>query len=155
MRKAEGDRRDACRYGARHMNPARALIRDHRLFALVVVLLALFAKFLVPQGYMLADSGHKLLTVEMCLDGIEHRSITLAIPMDSQHRQGSQNDGAKGDAKCPYSALGMGALGGADAVQLGLAIAFILALGFAATRPIRLRRILHLRPPLRGPPALV
>lgn len=124
------------------------------MLAIIVLMLALFAKFIVPQGYMVASDGYRMLTVQICFDGRTHKTVTLAVPMDGQHRSGDQDQRAKGDAKCPFSALSMSALGGADAALLAIAFAFILAAGFAAVIPAQPRRIHHLRPPLRGPPAL-
>lgn len=42
------------------MNPFRALIRDHRALAMLLLVCALCVKALIPQGY-LAGGGHKLL----------------------------------------------------------------------------------------------
>ena len=53
---------------------------------------------------------------------------------------------------CTYSALSMPSLHGVDALLLGLALVFILALGFAPPRALRFKTLPHLRPPLRGPP---
>jgi hypothetical protein len=47
----------------------------------------------------------------------------------------------------------MAGLGGVDMALLALALAFILALGFAPLRPARAASTRFLRPPLRGPPA--
>ncbi|MCE7798058.1 hypothetical protein LWE61_16040 [Sphingobium sufflavum] len=136
------------------MSVFRALIRDHRSLALIVAMLALCVKFVVPQGYMFAPTMTKFLTVQLCFDGIEHRTTTIAIPIDAKKSQGHHDDGGKPDGKCAFTALGMGALGGADAPLLAIALAFILALGFAPIRPVVPDRSSYLRPPLRGPPAL-
>jgi len=61
--------------------------------------------------------------------------------------------GHDGKGQCAFSPLAFAALGGADAPLLAIALAFILAFGFASTPPLRLARIAGLRPPLRGPPA--
>lgn len=134
------------------MSSLRALIRDHRRLALFVAMLALCVKFVVPQGYMLSPTT-KFLTVQLCFDGVEHRTTTLAIPMDGGKHHGERNGSGEADGKCAFTALGMGALGGADAALLVVALAFILALGFAPSRPVRRGWIAYLRPPLRGPPA--
>jgi len=130
------------------MTSIRALIRDHRTLAMLLVAVALFVKVLVPSGYM-AGTGQKLLSVQICLDGINHKTVQLAVPADGSSHQDSQ-----GHPPCAFTALSMGALGGIDAPLLALAIAFILALGFAPTHPVLRGRASHLRPPLRGPPAL-
>ena len=66
---------------------------------------------------------------------------------------GQSGDHAKADGACPYAALGMAAATGADAALLAIALGFILALGFAPIPAIPRSDPLHLRPPLRGPPA--
>lgn len=123
------------------------MIRDYRIAALLMVALALCTKALIPQGYMVAG-GAKILTVQICSDGLSHKAMKIVIPMES--KQGGQGSG---DGECAYGALNAASLAGADAPLLALALAFILALGFAPTRPAPLSRGTHVRPPLRGPPA--
>lgn len=137
------------------MSALRALIRDHRTLALVLAMLALCVKMAVPQGYMLASSGQKFLTVQLCFDGTEHRTATIAIPMKGKAEGGDKSGTTKPDSSCAFTSLAMGSLGGADAPLLAIALAFILALGFAPVAPILRSRASRLRPPLRGPPALI
>jgi hypothetical protein len=131
----------------------RALIDRHRRLAVLLIVLALVIKAVVPAGYMLGVQG-TVLTVTICADasGSEVHKQIVVPP------KGTANDLADAHAKapvaCPYAALGFAALAGADAVLLALALAFVLALGLAPSRPVPLRRIAFLRPPLRGPPAL-
>lgn len=61
---------------------------------------------------------------------------------------------SKADIPCTFTALTHGALGGADPIQLALALLIILTLGFAPILPAARKHIHYLRPPLRGPPAL-
>lgn len=135
------------------MTSIRALIRDHRTLTILLVAIALFVKVLVPAGYM-ADTGQKLFSVQICLDGIKHQTIQIAIPSDGSSHDNSHGHDGKADSPCAFTALSLGALGGADAPLLALAIAFILSLGFAPIHPVLRDRASHLRPPLRGPPAL-
>ncbi len=129
------------------MNPLRALIRDHRALALLLMACALAAKALIPQGYM-AGSGQKFLSVQLCLDGITHKSVTVAVPVGGDQTPAKSSV----DEPCAFTSLTMGALSGADAPLLELALLFILATGFAP-RILTLRgQTPHLRPPLRGPP---
>lgn len=129
------------------MSLLRALIRDHRAIALLLLACALAVKALVPQGYM-AGGGQKFLSVQLCLDGITHKSIAIAVPMNGEHAP----EKAPTDEPCAFTALSMAALSGADAPLLALALLFILATGFAP-RTLTLRgQTPHLRPPLRGPP---
>jgi hypothetical protein len=91
------------------------------------------------------------LTVEICHDGMgEAAAGQLIIPAkgDTGEPSGKQ---AKGE--CPFTALSMASLSGADTALLAAALAFILALGLAPVRRTLPRRIHYLRPPLRGPPA--
>jgi hypothetical protein len=132
------------------------MLRDHllrhRALALLVVMAALCMKVVVPSGYMIGQNA-KVLTVQIC-DEITGNKVVkqLVIPMKDG---GSESGHKQGKAECPFTSLSMASLAGADHTLLVLALAFILALGFAPA-PIPLpKRISHLRPPLRGPPALV
>jgi hypothetical protein len=132
----------------------RALIRQHRHIAMMIVALALCMKALVPTGYMLGSSGARFLTVQICSDGLQlHKVTQIAIPIQGNSQDGHGEHG-KADSPCAYSALSMASLGGADAPLLAIALAFILVLGFVAIAPTPLEQISHLRPPLRGPPAV-
>jgi hypothetical protein len=74
----------------------------------------------------------------------------IAIPMKGE--PAGQN--SKADGMCAFGALSFASLAGADLALLALALLFILATGFAALALPALRRTAHVRPPLRGPPAL-
>ncbi|MBV1691258.1 DUF2946 family protein [Novosphingobium sp. G106] len=135
------------------MQALRALTHRHRLLALLLVVLVLAVKAAVPAGYMVGQHG-KVLTVEICADA-SGGTVTkqIVIPQSGTPADGkSAHD--KAPATCPYAALGYASLAGADGLLLALALAFILALGFATAPRLPLRRIFFLRPPLRGPPAL-
>ncbi len=136
------------------MGSLRTLLGHHRLLAALLLALALAMKALVPAGTMPAPSA-RLLTVSICADmsgGAMVRQIAIPMsgkPADSRSTQG------KGEATCPYaSALGMAALGGADAPLLALALAFIVALVLLTSRAAPPSTRFHLRPPLRGPPVI-
>lgn len=136
----------------------RAFFRDHRNFALCLVLLALCMKALVPGGFMLGSQA-KMLTIEICSDASgTHQTKQISVPVDgksSQSQDGeSQDEHGKADSACPYSALSMASLTGADAPLLAAALAFIMALGFLPLAARPRARTSFLRPPLRGPPAL-
>ncbi|MCH4151357.1 MAG: hypothetical protein LKF30_05345 [Sphingobium sp.] len=128
------------------MTALRALLRDYRTLALLLLGCALLVKAIVPQGYMVGGADRQI-SVQLCLDGITHKSVTVSIP-----GKGSEKDKPAANEHCAFTSLSMTALGGADAPLLALALAFILATGFAP-----LYRVLHgatgqIRPPLRGPP---
>jgi hypothetical protein len=135
------------------MGALRNFLRDHRRPTALLIALALAMKVLVPSGYMISQKELHF-TVEVCSAGSgQHQHLTqqLTIPVDGKSGD-SPSEHSK--SECPYSALSMASLGAADPLQLAIALVFILALGFAAVPPLRTRRIPHLRPPLRGPPAL-
>lgn len=134
------------------MNRVRTFFMRHRTIALLLVVATLCMKALVPAGYMIGQDT-KVLTVQICYDGLGH-SLTkqIAIPMKGEPSD-STSKHEKGE--CPFSSLSQASLGGADAALLAIALAFILALGFAPVRSALPQRVFHLRPPLRGPPALV
>lgn len=127
------------------MHALRALLFDNRRLALGLVVLALLIKALIPSGYMLSDKAGHVLTVTICGDA-SGQTLTKQIEVPGS------GDHAKGETKCVWGLLAMAALGGADVLLLAAALAFILALGFAARRSALPARRAHLRPPLRGPP---
>lgn len=135
------------------MHNVRALIRDYRALAMLLLAMAMLVKVLVPTGYMAGD-GQRLLSVQICLDGINHKTIQIALPSEDTPSGHQPDTSGKADLPCAYTILSMGMTGGVDAPLLALAIAFILALGFAPAHPVLKDRSHHIRPPLRGPPAL-
>ena len=137
----------------------RRLLCDHRYLALCLVLIALCTKMLVPAGYMIGTSG-KTLSVEICGDAsggklTKQISIAIADKVGNAGKSADDRNGhGKGETVCPYSALSLTSLSGADLLLLALALAFILALGFMLLAPRPIRRAQYLVPPLRGPPTL-
>lgn len=117
---------------------------------MLMVVAALCLKAAVPAGFMLETKG-RVLTVALCSDA-SGTAMTREIVIP--HGPGEAAQQAKAQAACPFTALSMDALGGTDAVLLAAALAFILALGHLPVRVVPIRRIAHLLPPLRGPPAL-
>lgn len=126
------------------------LLRERRCLAAILVALALSMKMLVPAGYMIG-AGPKIVTVQICTDA-SASGLTRQMAIPLRKDAGGQPDRGKGDATCAWAALAKAAEGGAGPDLMALALAFILALGFAghAARPRPSPR--HLRPPLRGPP---
>ena len=130
----------------------RLLLRSHYRLAMLLVAIALLMKAVVPTGYMIGQSS-KTFTVMICTDGsgaMESRAITVPMKPDSHDSE----DASRTGKACAYSATSMAAMTGADAPLLAIALHFILALGFAPTTALNLKRTLYLRPPLRGPPFL-
>ncbi|TYC79101.1 DUF2946 family protein [Novosphingobium sp. BW1] len=136
------------------MGLIRNLLRDHRALTMLVVALALCVKAVVPPGYMLGGAaGGKTLTVQLCFGGIEHRSIELAVPPSGKDGSGKSGHDSMPDAHCPYTSLSMAADSGVDLPLLAIALAFIIATGFAPLSLVLPKRADHIRPPLRGPPS--
>lgn len=134
------------------MDGLRTFFRQHRRLAFALVAIALCLKIVVPTGYMVGTDS-RTLTVLVCHDASGAGSalkITLPVKSGQTDAPGKPMKG-----ECPYGALSMAALGGADPVLLALALAFIIALGFAPIRLALAERFRHVRPPLRGPPALI
>ncbi len=130
------------------MNRLRAFLRGHRRVAALLVALALTMKALVPAGYMVGEQA-RTITLEICADA-SGAKVTRDIVVQSDAPSAAEH--GKADGVCAFSALGMAALGGVDAVLLAAALAFILALGVSATPVVLRSRPVPLRPPLRGPP---
>lgn len=143
----------SCAYRRAKMSVMRTFLLRYRLMAFAVIALALAMKAIVPAGYMVGSES-KVLTIRICDEtqlsaALQARDI--AVPMKGE--PAGKHSNAEG--MCPYGALSFASLGGADPVQLALALLFILATGFAALVLPAPHRAAHLRPPLRGPPALV
>ncbi|WP_374528316.1 hypothetical protein [Novosphingobium sp.] len=133
------------------MNPLRAHLVRHRFLALLVVMAALCMKMVVPTGFMIGQNS-KVLTVQICDDALGNHSVQqLVLPMKGG---GGDWEQKQGKSECPFASLSIASMVGADPSLLALALAFIFALGFAPARFILPQRAIHLRPPLRGPPAL-
>ncbi len=133
------------------MNVLRLFLRDHSRLAALLLAMALAMKALVPGGHMI-DARAKVLTISICADA-QGGGYTKQIVLPRGAEPSGETQHAKDGQACAFSALAMASLTGADPILLGLALGFILALGFAAVPFLRRRRLFHLRPPLRGPPA--
>lgn len=134
------------------MDLFRTFFLRHRALASLLVAAALLLKVLVPTGVMLAAEA-RTFTVAICNDASGTAAagqMTISVGHDSGEAPGKP---AKGE--CPYGALSMASLAGADVALLALALLFILALGFVPVRVVPPARAFHLRPPLRGPPSLI
>lgn len=112
--------------------------------------LALAVKLVVPAGYMPTQQG-QTLTVAICSGNSE--TMVLHLPGNSSDRD-RDHHGANGHP-CAFSALGGQALAAADPILLATALIFAFVFALLAVQLAPLRPNSHLRPPLRGPPALV
>ena len=129
----------------------RAYFRHYHRLAMLLFAAAMCMKALVPAGYMVRSDA-RVLTVQICTDSLSHQASQQIAIGQADHPADSTS--AKADASCPFMVLGHCLLGSIDPLQLALALAFILALGFAPQASASPVRPTHLRPPLRGPPAL-
>lgn len=129
----------------------RRLIAQRHLAALLCAA-TLLLKLLMPAGYMIG-SEHGRVTVMLC-SGVA--SGPMAMPnMHGETSGHGKTDHGKAEMPCPFASLASATLGSADPIQLAELVAFVMAVGLLpAVLPAIARRI-HLRPPLRGPPALV
>lgn len=135
------------------MHALRAIVLRRHWLAWILFVLAIGMKAMVPTGYMLGEQN-KTLTFRICDGQGSLASTTIALPQSGK-QDGGQSSKSHYDGICPQSTLSHAAMTGADPIQLALALVFILALGFAVLvfRPRAHHQ--YLRPPLRGPPALV
>ena len=117
----------------------------------------LILRLLVPTGYMIgSDHGHVAI---IACPGVTAPVQAAAMPMmhhaaksrPSDHRP---SDHGPSDGPCASAGLSAAMLGAVDPVLLAGLVAFILRLGFVATRVTVPAAFHHARPPLRGPPAL-
>lgn len=129
------------------MRGLRAFLLHNRRLAMLLVTLALTMKALVPPGYMVGTSSRSL-TILVCADSSGARSaVQVTIP------QGSKDAASKDHKPCTFAGHGSPALAGADPIQLALALAFVLALGFLAIALPRLAPSRSILPPPCGPPS--
>ncbi|MGV3513337.1 MAG: hypothetical protein ACO1OX_15150 [Novosphingobium sp.] len=120
---------------------------SNRRLAVLLVMAALAMKALVPAGYMVGGSS-RALTILVCADSTGARSaVQVTIP------QGAKDSAAKDHKPCTFAGHGGAVLAGADPIQLALAIAFVLALGFLAIAAPRLAPARCILPPPCGPPS--
>lgn len=133
------------------MKGLRNLFRRHRTVALALIVLALAMKVIVPAGFMPAAQG-KAITIVMC-DGTGQTmadKIVVEVPGKSDAEKVIKHDGT-----CPWGGQSHDALSPVDVLLAAALLLWILAQALVpVTRP-HLRGIAYLRPPLRGPPALI
>lgn len=124
----------------------RRLILSHRLAFGALLALALAMKLVMPAGFMPVAGAGKLMVL-VCSE-FGPRQVAIDVP----GLPTKPDDATKASQPCAFAGLGQAMLPGADPVQVAAALAFILALGFAAVVLPSLVRARHAWPPLRGPP---
>lgn len=139
------------------MSALRRLVLTHRHFAVVICIAALALKLLIPSGYMISTVQGRL-AITTC-PGVAPEPVTMSTVMPGMHGDMAEHGKSRGSdggaMPCAFAGLSAQALGAVDPVMMIAAIAFVMAVG---SRPMRLRArppTPYLRPPLRGPPALL
>lgn len=119
--------------------------------AIALLALAVAARVVVPAGYMPhgdgADASGKLM-VMVCTE-FGSRTVAIDVPGMADPRGDAPMNA---DQPCSFSSAGLAWIGGVGPLVLSIALAFILALGFAPLTQPCLPQVAHMRPPLRGPP---
>lgn len=137
------------------MKVFRTMLLRHRALALLVVMAALCMKIMIPAGYM-AGQDSKVLTVKICDDAFGNQTVKqFVIPMEDEGSGPGAKHESNGAGLCHFASLSLASMSAAAPELLAMALAFILALGFALVRVFLPKGVSHLRPPLRGPPALL
>lgn len=133
------------------MKQLRTSIREHRRWAIALIVLAFCIKAIVPAGFMISQSSDTVLTISVCSESTGTvKAMKVVVP--SRDGGAKHAEEAKG-SHCAFSGLAKVSTGAVDAVLLFIAFAVILVLGLAPVRAAPYRRIPHFMPPLRGPPA--
>lgn len=128
------------------MSALRRLFLRHPHAAAALVALALLLKIAVPAGFMPMAQGGQIV-VKLC-NAVDAATMVIDVP-GLEHKAGAAAQGS-----CAFADLSLPALGAADPVQLATLLAFILATALLLAAALPPLQVAHLRPPLRGPPAL-
>ena len=133
------------------MSALRALLLRRPGLALCVVLFALALKLVVPAGFMLGGPDSRVLTIRVCEESAGTQALRqIVVPMSGEH--GALPSDKQTKAACPFASHNAAAVGGTDLLLLVLALAFVLARGFAPVHVPATHAAPYLRPPLRAPP---
>lgn len=133
------------------MQRFRAFFHHRPWAALALLTLALVMKAAVPAGTML-DGAPSALTIRICDGAAPDMARAIALPT----RHGEAAAKATHDHQaCPFSVLALSLTGGADALLLALALAFVLLAGLLPSAWPHPARAHYLRPPLRAPPLAI
>jgi hypothetical protein len=128
-----------------------------RHVALWLCAVTLLLRLLVPAGYMIgSDQGQ--VAIVAC-PGVVAPAPTATMPAMHHAVDGERHDHRPGghsavEMPCAFAGLSAAMLGAVDPVLLAGLIVFLLRRGFVATRVAMPGAVRHVRPPLRGPPAL-
>ena len=135
------------------VNGLRIIINGHLPTACMLLMLTLCMKMLVPVGFM-PDLSAGRIELVMCDGMTTPKTTPVAMHGMHGHHHHGHDGPVKPDAPCPFAGLTAPVLGGADPIQLAIALVDILIAGLLVDTAIGLRAVDRLRPPLRGPPAI-
>lgn len=123
-----------------------------RYVAVLICVAALALKLVVPTGYMIGDErGH--VAIVMCPGAA---AVPVAAAMHGvMADHGKSKDHGKPELPCAFAGLSAASLGAVDSVLLAALIVFVMAVGLSRALPLPWIRRSYLRPPLRGPPAVL
>jgi hypothetical protein len=130
----------------------RPFFLKHQRLAYLLAAMALLAKAIVPQGFMVMPSNSTIMVL-LC-SGQGSKIVAMDLGKGTVDHGSDHQDSRKADHPCSFSGLSMAAAPGPDLLLLGLALAYVLTLGFHPIVSPQQRGLSRLRPPLRGPPAL-
>jgi hypothetical protein len=145
-----------------------------RYIATLVCAAALLVRLLIPGGYMVSE-GSGWPTIVLCpqagpapLDSHASAPVITAHGerqdmMQQAHtgdhimsaKHGRTNGHGKAEMPCVFTALSAAVLAATDPILLAALIAFIVATAFTGILLPRLAEPARIRPPLRGPPAVL
>lgn len=119
-------------------------------------------KLLIPSGYMVSNEQGRI-AITLC-SGMTAQGMTpQAMAMPGMHDDGAGSSTShdpstkhdKAEMPCAFSSLTAYALETVDLVLRVAAIAFVMAVARRYVRPLPGALTRYLRPPLRGPPAVL
>jgi hypothetical protein len=127
----------------------RSIFLKHQWLALLLVAMALLAKAIVPQGFMVMPSNGTIM-VSLC-SGQGPQMVAVDLGKSAPDQGGDHQEGTNTQPPCAFSGLSIAAAPDAGVVLLGLALAYVLTLGFLPVVSRQQSAPTRLRPPLRAP----
>lgn len=131
----------------------RRLFLANRFFVCAVLALALMMKLAMPAGFMPTVSNGQIM-VSLC-SGSGPITMVMTIPGVERGETGEDGHSGKNEQPCAFAGLSAPSLAAADPILLGAALLFVLTMGMRPMAAPASEAPPYLRPPLRGPPALV
>jgi len=131
-----------------------------RHLAVLICAAAMMLKLLVPTGYMIAQDHGRIVVTPcsgMATDPAGAGMTAKAMPGMHAAMAGKTmpKDHGKPEMPCAFSGLSAAIAGGTDPIQVAALVAFVMAIGLAGVLLPAPFAATYLRPPLRGPPAVL